>query len=157
MKTKFSKLATVLAICALMVCLCACDEWLNKGSEPTSHPTAEPGKLQVHFIDVGQGDALILRVPGGSATVIDTGPSPWAARRIARVLSRRGIREPVNLVVTHPHGDHAGGWATLARLWPFESTFIPDTAIRTRRKAIRDLREKPYHAGGKRLTANVSG
>ena len=92
-----------------------------------------PSTLSLEAVDVGQGDALILRVPGGNATVIDTGPSPWAARRLVRVLSRRGVREPVNLVITHPHGDHAGGWATLSRLWPFESTFIPDTAIQAER------------------------
>jgi competence protein ComEC len=90
---------------------------------------AAPATLSLEAVDVGQGDALILRVPDGSATVIDTGPSPWAARRLVRVLSRRGVREPVNLVVTHPHGDHAGGWSTMARLWPFESVYIPGTAI----------------------------
>jgi competence protein ComEC len=44
------------------------------------------------------------------------------------VLSRRGVREPVHLLLTHPHGDHAGGWATLARLWPLASTSVPVTA-----------------------------
>ena len=86
-----------------------------------------PATLSLESVDVGQGDALILRMPGGPATVIDTGPNPWAARRIARVLSRRGVREPLQLVVTHPHGDHAGGWATLARLRPFAASFIPST------------------------------
>lgn len=78
--------------------------------------------------DLGQGDGLILQVPGGDATLIDTGPNPWAARRLVRVLSRRGGREPVHLVLTHPHGDHAGGWATLARLWPLASVTGPAMA-----------------------------
>ncbi len=88
-----------------------------------------PSTLSLEAVDIGQGDALILRVPGGRATVIDTGPNPWAARRIARVLSRRGVREGIDLVITHPHRDHAGGWATLVRLRSFESTYIPDTGI----------------------------
>jgi competence protein ComEC len=88
-----------------------------------------PETLSLETVDVGQGDALILRIPGGHATVIDTGPSPWAARRIARVLSRRGVREPVDLLITHPHGDHAGGCATLTRLWPCQSVSLPDTAL----------------------------
>lgn len=88
-----------------------------------------PSTLCLEAVDVGQGDALILRVPGGPATVIDAGPSPWAARRIARVLSRRGVREGLELVITHPHGDHTGGWATLARLRPFESIRVPATAL----------------------------
>ena len=84
--------------------------------------------LSLESVDIGQGDALLLRVPGGDATLIDTGPGPWTGRRLARVLSRRGVREPVHLVLTHAHGDHAGGWATLARLWPLVSTAVPVTA-----------------------------
>ncbi|GLH67156.1 ComEC/Rec2 family competence protein [Geothrix edaphica] len=84
--------------------------------------------LSLEAVDVGQGDALLLRVPGGEATLIDSGPGPWTGRRLARVLSRRGVREPVHLVLTHAHGDHAGGWATLARIWPLASTSVPVTA-----------------------------
>ncbi|WP_243383830.1 ComEC/Rec2 family competence protein [Geothrix alkalitolerans] len=84
--------------------------------------------LSLEAVDVGQGDALLLRVPGGDATLLDTGPGPWTGRRIARVLSRRGVREPVHLVLTHAHGDHAGGWATLARIWPLASTSVPVTS-----------------------------
>jgi competence protein ComEC len=84
-----------------------------------------PATLDLEAVDIGQGDALVLRVPGGEATVIDTGTGPWAARRLVKVLSRRGVREPVHLLVTHPHADHAGGWATLARLWPLASVGVP--------------------------------
>lgn len=84
-----------------------------------------PRALSLEAVDVGQGDALLLRQPDGDATLIDTGPTPWSARRIARVLSRRGVREPVHLLLTHPHGDHAGGWSTLVRLWPIESVGRP--------------------------------
>ncbi len=87
-----------------------------------------PATLTLESVDIGQGDALLLRVPGGEATLIDTGPSPWTGRRLARVLSRRGVREPVHLLLTHAHGDHAGGWATLARIWPLASTSVPVTA-----------------------------
>lgn len=87
-----------------------------------------PESLSLEAPDIGQGDALLLRVPGGEATLVDSGPTPWAARRLVRVLSRRGVREPLHLVQTHPHGDHAGGWATLARLWPIASITLPDSA-----------------------------
>jgi competence protein ComEC len=89
--------------------------------------------LELEALDVGQGDALLLRMPGADATLVDTGPGPWAARRIVKALSRRGVREPVALVVTHPHGDHAGGWATLHRLWPLRSVTVP--ALRDGRSA----------------------
>jgi competence protein ComEC len=84
--------------------------------------------LTLEAPDIGQGDALLLRVPGADATLIDTGPTPWSARRVARVMSRRGVREPVHLIITHPHADHAGGWATLVRLWPAASLSVPIVA-----------------------------
>jgi competence protein ComEC len=87
-----------------------------------------PESLSLEAVDIGQGDALLLRIPGGDATLIDTGLGPWTGRRLARVLSRRGVREPLHLIITHAHGDHAGGWATLARLWPISSTAVPVTA-----------------------------
>jgi len=87
-----------------------------------------PDTLSLESVDIGQGDALLLRAPGGDATLVDTGPGPWTGRRLARVLSRRGVREPVHLVLTHAHGDHAGGWATLSRLWPMATTSVPVTA-----------------------------
>ncbi len=84
--------------------------------------------LSLEAMDIGQGDALLLRIPDGDATLIDTGPAPWAARRIARSLSRRGVTEPLHLIITHPHSDHAGGWATLSRLRPFASVALPAMA-----------------------------
>lgn len=94
-----------------------------------SRGTGRPADtLSLEAVDIGQGDALLLRQPGGDATLIDTGPGPWSGRRLARVLSRRGVREPLHLVLTHPHADHAGGWATLARIWPLASTAVPVTA-----------------------------
>lgn len=94
-----------------------------------THGTGKkPKQLTLEIPDLGQGEALLLRVPDGDATLIDTGPSPWSARRLARILSRRGVKEPVHLILTHPHGDHAGGWATLTRLWSFESQTRPEIA-----------------------------
>jgi competence protein ComEC len=91
---------------------------------------APVSSLTLEAFDVGQGDALLLRVPGGEALLVDTGPSPWTGRRLARALSRRGVREPVRLVLTHPHGDHAGGAATLLRLRPFTAVHVPEMAER---------------------------
>lgn len=67
------------------------------------------GRLHVHFINVGEGDAVLVRTPRGSAVLIDGGSDP------ARLLSEVGRRLPfwqrsLPLVfLTHPHADHAGG------------------------------------------------
>jgi beta-lactamase superfamily II metal-dependent hydrolase len=101
MKAKFLKLVTALALCALTICLCACDEWFDKKNEPT----AEPDKLQVHFIDVGQGDAILIDL-GTTEILIDAGEkSPGVTGYMEDYVD--GHLEVV--VATHPHADHIGG------------------------------------------------
>ncbi|WP_239456504.1 ComEC/Rec2 family competence protein [Nocardioides solisilvae] len=56
--------------------------------------------------DVGQGDALAVRVAPGAAIVVDAGPEPAA---VDRCLSRLGVEEVPLLVLTHFHADHVGG------------------------------------------------
>jgi competence protein ComEC len=67
------------------------------------------GRLHVHFLDVGQGDAIFIQCPNGQQILVDGGPSPSV------LLSHLGRRMPfwdhsLDLVVlTHPEEDHLGG------------------------------------------------
>ena len=64
-------------------------------------------------LDVGQGDAILLRTPG-HAMLIDGGPSP---SRIIPLLADRGIRHVDVVLLTHAHPDHCGGIpAVLSRM-----------------------------------------
>lgn len=75
------------------------------------------GQLEVHFIDVGQGDCILVRFPGGSNMLVDTGGKigDLAGGRVVGdavvvpYLQRLGINRLEVLVITHLHGDHAGG------------------------------------------------
>jgi len=69
-----------------------------------------PGKkdLTVTFIDVGQGDAILVRSLNGSTMLIDAGP-PTYGQKIVNYLKKAGISSIDIFVVTHPHADHIGG------------------------------------------------
>ena len=71
------------------------------------------GALEIHMIDVGQGDAIALRTPRGAWLLVDAGPrsDTWdaGARRVAPYLLRHGARRIELLVLSHPHADHIGG------------------------------------------------
>jgi competence protein ComEC len=76
-----------------------------------------PPALEIHVIDVGQGDAVALRTPRGSWLLVDAGPrsrSFDAGRAIVvPYLMRQGAWELEALLLTHPDADHIGGAAAV--------------------------------------------
>jgi competence protein ComEC len=80
---------------------------------------APAGVLEVHFLDVGQGDATAIRTPGGRWVLVDAGPRlrdfDAGERRVLPFLRAHRARRVEVLVLTHPHADHVGGAAALLR------------------------------------------
>ncbi len=77
-------------------------------------PTPEwhaPAGLRVTFLDVGQGDSVLLETPS-ARVLVDQGP-PEA--NVAGQLESMGIRSLSALVLTHPQRDHVGGAAKVIR------------------------------------------
>jgi len=74
--------------------------------------------VELHVIDVGQGDAVALRTPRGRWVLVDAGRA-WrggdAGRATIIPYVRRHGGAVAAFVLTHPHADHAGGAATLVR------------------------------------------
>lgn len=85
-------------------------------------PIPHSGLVELHVLDVGQGDAILLRSDAGRWVLLDAGPA-WKGGDAGRntilpYLQRRG-GELEAFVLSHPHTDHVGGAATvLARLKP---------------------------------------
>ena len=55
---------------------------------------------------VGQGDAVVLRVDDGSAVVVDAGPDPEA---VDGCLDRLGVTQVPAVLLSHFHADHVDG------------------------------------------------
>lgn len=66
------------------------------------------GRLEVHFIDVGQGDAILVRAPGGKTVLIDAG-NIEAGEVVDAYLTRLGVGALDLVIASHPHLDHLGG------------------------------------------------
>src|SRR5258708_6508727 len=77
--------------------------------------------LEVFFIDVEGGQSTLFVSPSGQSLVVDTG---WAgerdAGRIVSVAKLAGVKQIDYLVLTHYHGDHAGGVVELASQIPIK-------------------------------------
>ena len=72
-----------------------------------SLPALAGDTLQLHFIDVGQGDAELLVSPGGQAVLIDGG-LPGSDRVVNAYLQSHGITRLDYYIVSHYHNDHIG-------------------------------------------------
>jgi competence protein ComEC len=83
-------------------------------------PARLPSRPEAVFLDVGMGDAILLRGPSGEVILVDGGPDPAVLRR---ALLSRGVRHIDLLVASHGHEDHLAGlagitrWASVGRLW----------------------------------------
>jgi competence protein ComEC len=87
------------------------------------------GRLALHFLDVGQGDAVLLTTPHGRRVLIDAGPrSPGfdAGRsRILPALARAGARGLDVLYLSHAHLDHVGGAPAILEALPVGTVVEP--------------------------------
>ena len=79
------------------------------------------GRLHVTFIDVGQGDASLVRLPGGSAMLIDAGGLTGASsfdigdRVVGPVLRQFSVERLAILALSHGDADHVGGAPAVLR------------------------------------------
>ena len=69
--------------------------------------------LRITFLDVGQGDAVLLQAPEGQTALVDAGPG-----NVVPLLRGLGVERIDLLVATHPHADHIGGMAGVIESLP---------------------------------------
>ena len=81
--------------------------------------------LTVYFLDVGQGDAALIRTPAGKNILIDTGglqgEADISSMALLPCLRYLGVKQINLLCLSHGDHDHAGGAAGLAAKLPVKS------------------------------------
>ena len=86
--------------------------------------------LQVHYIDVGQADSILIRIPtenGVKNMLIDAGTSEgYPASNIENYLEELGITELEYFVITHPHLDHIGAADEVITDFDIQNVIIPE-------------------------------
>lgn len=78
----------------------------------------------VTFLDVGQGDAVLVG-QDGQYCLIDTGTSE-SQDTLVRDLRQADIETLNYLVLTHPHADHTGGAMAVLENFPVDTLLLPD-------------------------------
>ena len=99
---------TTLRIVSMSVLICCLLWWVW-----SPRHVLEDDALRVTFLDVGQGDATVLELPGGETILVDGGAAyeRWDMGRmvVGPYLWDRGIRRLTHVIATHPQLDHVGG------------------------------------------------
>ena len=97
----------ICAFIALMIiiCCCSCEQ---KGSKSTDERFVP--KLRVHFVDVGQGDCILME-SAREFVLIDSGEREYSDR-VVDYIKEQGANRLKYVIATHPHSDHIGGTRT---------------------------------------------
>ncbi len=85
-----------------------------------------PGsELEVHFIDVGQGDSELIVTPTGDTVLIDAGVSK-AGYKVVKYLQDLGVDDIDLFVATHYDSDHIGGSHDVFNVYDVKSVMMLD-------------------------------
>ncbi len=103
------------------------------------------GRLEVHFLDVGQGDAALIR-QGEHAMLIDGGDNSKGTA-VQSYLQSQGIKSLDYVIGTHPDADHVGGLDVILYKFSWQQVILPDVEKDTRTyqdvlKVIADKNQK---------------
>jgi competence protein ComEC len=96
------------------------------------------GRLRVTFLDVGQGDSVVIELPDGRTILVDTGPGgrrrlDTGERVVAPFLWNRGVRGLTAVIITHDDIDHAGGLPSIRRLFRVDELWTAADTLPERR------------------------
>lgn len=97
----------------------------------SSRQAIEDSKLEVFFIDCGQGDAILIKSQAGEYMLIDGGTSD-EGRSITNFLRDQGVKQLAVVVGTHPHSDHIGGLAQIINSFPVQKVYLPRVTHNTK-------------------------
>jgi competence protein ComEC len=116
---------------------------------PQVTPAPEQGTLKAAFLDVGQGDSILIQAPNGQTMLIDGGRTiELADQVILPQLRAWGAQQVDVLVVTHPDADHISGLVGVLEKFPVALVALTGDQHATQiyERLLRDIRDKNVNA-----------
>ncbi len=118
-----------------------CQSWEVNAAQKDS---TKSGNLEVHFLDVGQGDATLILLDG-HAMLIDAGNNSKGTA-VQNYLKKQGVTKLDYVIGTHPDADHIGGLDVVIYKFDCGKVLLPDFSkdTKTYEEVIDTLKAKNY-------------
>ncbi len=142
----FKRACVLMMIVGLVLAGCT----LTTGTPaPQSTPAPGQASLKIAFLDVGQGDSILIQSPNGQTMLIDGGRSPNLANEvIIPQLQASGAKQVDVLIPTHPDQDHIAGLAGVLENYPVKLAALTGQVHSTKiyERLLTDIRDKNIQA-----------
>ncbi len=105
-------------------------EKVDEGENNTTTVTNVDGELIIDYIDVGQGDSILIRQ--GDATMLIDGGTSECKDELLEFLDEKNIDKFEYIVGTHTHEDHIGSLDDVVNTYDFDTFLFPNTQATTK-------------------------
>ncbi len=113
---------------------------------PATRPEVEAALISLHFIDVGQGDAVLIKNADGRAILYDGGRN---RNTVLEYLLELNIESLELVIASHPDADHIGGLADVIE--HFRPRFYMDNGMPAPTQTYERLLQAVQNAGSQLL------
>ncbi len=86
---------------------------------------SKPHDLEVYYLDVGQGDAILIRTPDNQDILIDGGPDDNILLELSKILPFWD-RDIELVILTHPHDDHVAGLVPVLKRYQVDQVWYTE-------------------------------
>ena len=105
-------------------------EGVDADNNMASNQTVEAKEAEIHFIDTGNSDAILIK-QGDQAALIDGGDNDDEGR-VVSYLQSQGVTQLEYVFATHPHADHIGGLDAVVDAIPIKNIYISNGDMDTK-------------------------
>ena len=104
--------------------------FISSDVEEGSEDTQFEDMLALYFLDVGQGDCILIETPDEEFVLIDSG-TLYSKDIVLDFLTVRGVSEIEYVFFTHPHADHIGAADEILNSFMVGTVYMPNAVTTT--------------------------
>lgn len=129
-KARKQLIIRLILLILLVITVLIIDKYGTPQETQTTQSTSHSGVMEVHFIDVGQGDSILIEAED-SIMLIDAGENNKGSV-VADYLEAQNISKLDYVIGTHPHSDHIGGLDTIFDTYKVDKVIMPEVVHTTK-------------------------